>query len=709
VLIIDDEPDIHAVVKMCVKNEKVNGAPIEVLTANSKQSALSLIHQFEHEIALIFLDVIMETDNAGFEFLAELRTSGIYPQPQVILLTGQAGLGSERNVSKQHEINAYLSKTDMNPYRIVSLLNTCIRNFETIKQLEKATLELKVSQQQQAESHHYIKSILNALSDALIVVNDEGSILSVNPAVKSIFGYDDNELIGKPIEVLMPEPFASKHSQYMEQYAQTGKSHIMGRSRELPAVNKFGKTFPMELTLTEVNTEQGQLYIGLIRNISERIEAQQEIYQLAYFDNVTNLPNLDNFYKHLTKDIEQKKPTNDFITLALVDLSGFYRINQAYGHDVGDQILSLLVDRMEWAIPKYGKLFRAEGTDFIVQLKSKLASVDELQKEITDVAKNLHETINQDIYLGPIQHNILAHIGILIAAANDIVTTKVLHQLEFATTRSKLINETRYEFYQSELEQESMQRFKLEQEMAKAIEKDEFTLFMQPQFNKDRKLICSEALIRWNSSELGFISPADFIPIAEETGLIVRIGRWVLNQVCQYLAELNAQQISTSIAINLSARELLQPDFVDTVINTINQHNIEPKQITLEVTESVFATDIETVIDAMKQLHRFGLRFSIDDFGTGYSSLSYLRRLPINELKIDKSFIDDITDSNSHAPLVETIIKMAKSFNLQIVAEGVELDCQMDYLCQYDNMLIQGYLLSKPLPHPDWHQFLVGN
>lgn len=137
VLIIDDEPDIHAVVKMCVKNEKVNGAPIEVLTANSKQSALSLIHQFEQEIALIFLDVIMETDNAGFEFLAELRTSDIYPQPQVILLTGQAGLGSERDVSKQHEINAYLSKTDMNPYRIVSLLNTCIRNFETIKQLDK--------------------------------------------------------------------------------------------------------------------------------------------------------------------------------------------------------------------------------------------------------------------------------------------------------------------------------------------------------------------------------------------------------------------------------------------------------------------------------------------------------------------------------------------------------------------------------------------
>ena len=213
-------------------------------------------------------------------------------------------------------------------------------------------------------------------------------------------------------------------------------------------------------------------------------------------------------------------------------------------------------------------------------------------------------------------------------------------------------------------------------------------------------------MIRWNSEKLGFIPPDKFIHIAEDSGLIVPIGRWILKQVCLLIAETRAKGHKTNIAINVSAREILQPDFVDVVKASIKEHEIPANSLTLEVTESVFATDIETVIASMTTLSKLGVRFSIDDFGTGYSSLSYLKRLPINELKIDKSFIDDVTNQESAVPLVDAIITMANSLGLDIVAEGVEYDYQFNYLAQQTSMLIQGYLFSRPLPIPDWRKFI---
>ena len=382
ILIVDDEPDIHAAIKMSIKHETVLGKPINILSAYSKQDASDLIKNFDGDICLILLDVIMETDEAGFELLAEIRESDLHTQPQVVMVTGQAGLSSERDAARRHEINAYLPKSDLNPYRLVSILNTSIRNYVTIQKLEVTTDKLMEVQSRQEETSAYIKSILDSISDALVVVNSRGVIVTINSAVTTMFGYTRNELMGKKVELLMPEPYASRHDQYLHSHKVHGNYNIIGKGRELPAKKKNGHTFPMELTLTEFNNKGEMLYIGLIRNISERIEAQKEIYQLAYFDPVTALPNMTNFYKELTRKSDTLLE-QDLVSLALVDLSGFYRINQAYGHDVGDQVLTLLVDRMEWVLPKHCNLYRSEGTDFLVELntnsRDKNAIIDEFK------------------------------------------------------------------------------------------------------------------------------------------------------------------------------------------------------------------------------------------------------------------------------------------------------------------------------------------
>lgn len=705
VLIVDDEPDIHAAIKMSIKHETVLGCPLNILSAHSKAEAMSLMKSFDGEISLIFLDVIMETENAGFELLAEIRQSNDFPQPQVAMVTGQAGLTSELDATRTYEINAYLPKSDLTPYRLINILNTLIRSYVTIQQLEETTVQLREAQARQEESSAYTKSILNSISDALVVVNHKGLIVTTNSAVTTIFGYTKNELIGQKVEILMPEPYASRHDQYMFNHRTHGTYNIIGKGRELPAKKKNGQTFPMELTLTEFNNQGEILYIGLIRNISERIEAQKEIYHLAYFDAVTNLPNLTNFHKELTRKTKTLAE-DDLVALALVDLSGFYRINQAYGHDVGDQVLTLLVDRMEWVLPKSCNLYRSEGTDFLIELNSINRDREYLLNEFRTMANELLEAIAQDITLGTSNHQITANIGILIRPVDKIVQAKVLHQLEFATLQAKKVSNEHVSVYDAETEQEDTNKYLLEQELSKAIERNEFSLHLQPQFNSNKNIVCSEALLRWNSKNIGFVAPDRFISIAEDSGLIVPIGRWILNQVCTLISDSRNKGFNTNIAINVSAREILQPDFVEMVIACINKHAVPPQSLTLEITESVFATDIETVIKSMTELSDFGIRFSIDDFGTGYSSLSYLKRLPINELKIDKSFIDDVADSDTAVPLVDAIITMASSLGLDIVAEGVEHDYQFDYLKAKARMLIQGYLFSRPLPVSDWYDFI---
>lgn len=703
ILVVDDVPDFHAVINMSLQNETVFGIPVNIVSAFSKQEALKTITEYDGEFALIFLDVFMESASAGFEFLAELRSFKLPTQPQVALITGQADFNYELEAVRKHEINAYVVKNDLTPSRLSSLLNTSIRNFLTIKNLESTKKKLQSAQIQQQDTNAYIRRIIDSLSDGLIVINQQGLIVSCNNTVSEMFGYNETELLHERIEKLMPAELAKNIQSDLAALNKSDANNSQSIHRELVGIASDGRAIPVEINVSTMISQGETLLIVLVRNISKRIETQKEMYRLAYSDKVTNLPNLTSFYNDLANSLNEP---SHLMAFALVDLSGFYRINQAFGHDVGDQLLTLLVDRMSWALPTNTVLHRAVGTDFLIRLKSDKSAALDIVNEFKSIVRNLLMTIQQDITIGPSTHQISANIGIMVRNSNDIEQSKILHQLEFTAQQAKKIKHDQISVYNSSLEQADTNKFFLEHELSKAIDRGELSIQLQPQFNKKKFIVCSEALIRWNSSTLGFIPPDKFIPVAEESGLIIKIGRWVLESVCSLIANTRKLGYKTNIAINLSARELLQPDFVEYVVSTVQQYQIPANALTIEITESVFATDIESVIANMNELADFGVRFSIDDFGTGYSSLSYLKRLPINELKIDKSFVDDITDPDIVVPLVDAIITMAKSFDLDIVAEGVEEECQFDYLMMEDSLIIQGYLFSRPLAIDDWYKLI---
>ena len=820
IAIVDDEPDLHAVIKLSLKYQTLDEHSLVIHSAYNKSQAVELIEK-NPQIGLIFLDVVMESENAGFEFLTQLRQMPLSVQPQVILLTGQPGRLTETEATNQYDINAYLSKPDLSADKLGCMLTTGFRAHQSILQLETLHHKLAVSKEQQLESikllnetetiaqvagwvlnikteqikftaghkrmlddcfnessdpghdelkrqiieafqhaqvsNHqeldaqietgsgrhirikanniqapdsnqvygaiqdvskyvellnkqssatsFLNNTLNALTDALVVTDVEGKIITCNPATCSIFGYLEHELIGLPVGMLIPEVQTLTADTCVNMSDTEGRTGILRRDRTLPAKKKDGTSFPIEITISHFQYNGKQRYIGVMRNVSEKQKAENKIYRLAYTDSVTNLPNLSKFNEHLSQIITQQ-PQPNYLALMLIDLSGFYRINQAFGHDVGDQLLVLLADRINWVLPNEFNLFRAEGTDFLICCESNLQSQSEVELQLVQLSKQIFKILQQDIYLSLANHQINAHIGLLSRAIEQVEQSKLLHQLEIASHRAKSYGRNKYCIYDQELEQEYTRTYLLEQALAKAVENNELELYLQPQFNQQQVLICSEALVRWNSKKFGRVSPVNFIPLAEETGLIVNIGRWIFTTVCDYLAQSQASGLPANIAVNISAREILQPDFVDFVLTTLKQYKVSGQHITLELTESTLATDIEQVVENMKRLSQYHIRFSIDDFGTGYSSLSYLQKLPLHELKIDKSFIDDITDDLTPVPIVDTIVTMAKSLKLDLVAEGVEFPYQKQYLSRFDNVLLQGYLHCKPLPYYEWLSFL---
>ncbi len=820
IAIIDDEPDLHSAIKLSLKNEVILGHQLIFHSASSAKEGVALLTS-NSNIALVLLDMVMETDTAGFDFLNQLNQLRREHQPQVVLLSGQA---ADPQITSSLEINAYLTKAELTTHKLKAVLTTCLRSFCTINKLKGLTQELSASQQnqnqtinllketenlaqvagwtlnleqrcvqftdgaeailascfdkhtknarqklqeyiieafelseianedvidvqvetenrsylriraekdqsfadtellygavqnvtsymdllqKQANATSFLTNTLNSLSDALVVIDSDGYIISANPATLSLFDYAEEELLGSKVEVLMPEPYASRHKHYLNNHLRNAGKTVFGQSRPLPAKRKDGSTFPMELTLTEFSNSNGKRFIGVMRDMTQQRVNEKKIYDLAYKDKVTGLPNLAKFFEAIELEVERTLPLGVAVPLMLVDISGFYRINQAYGHDIGDQLLILLSDRIQWQLPDNAILYRSEGTDFIIHYKGNETDHEGLKLQLKELSERVFSAVAEEIYISYGTHKLSANIGISIQNAEHLDAAKIIHQLEIAAHKSKGFGRNQSFFYDNTLEREYARTFVLEQELSKAIERNELSLLLQPQYNKRHVMVCSEALLRWNNEKLGFISPAEFIPVAEESGLIVNIGRWVFNQACKYIAQSHQAGYATNIAVNVSAKEILQADFVNFVLGAITSHEVPASSITIEITESTLATDIEQVIENMKLLSGWGIRFSIDDFGTGYSSLSYLQRLPLDELKIDKAFIDDIVSVDCHVPIVDTIITMAKSLKLHLVAEGVEHEYQREYLNRTGSLLIQGYLYSKPLPYDDWLALLA--
>lgn len=549
-----------------------------------------------------------------------------------------------------------------------------------------------------------IQSILNNINDAVFSIDTKGTITHCNDIALKMFGYTRSELIAQPVEILMPEPYASNHAFYMRNYMETGVGKIIGVGRQLPAKRKNGDIFQMELSLSESSDQGERGFIGVIRDISERIEAQDTIYNLAYTDSVTRLRNQQWFYQRFKDLMLRASLKQEYIHILLLDIDNMAQINTRFGFGNGNYAIRKVAEQLLFVIGHDYEIFKYGGDSFVVLSKKTYRKEDLHKFDASLVESALLSPRHFDIVINSVKWSLTASLGSAIFNPQGQSFESIINVIEQAVKRAKRsapfglchISEDGFKEFDRYLDIKS----KLEQ----AIESDELSIVLQPQVTHDGTVSSFEALVRWYSKELGPVSPSEFIPIAEESYAICEIGDIVLRKTLNVISNFVKRGLNTSIAINISARQIVMPDFINSLLSRVNQYGIPPHMLMLELTETALVVDIELVKETMLELANFGFRFSIDDFGTGYSSLAYLKVLPISELKIDKYFVDDIGKDfdGKAAQIVDAIIEMAKALNVTCIAEGVESEAQLKYLIGKGCEKFQGYYFSKPEPEAHW-------
>ena len=549
-----------------------------------------------------------------------------------------------------------------------------------------------------------IQSILNNINDAVFSIDVKGTITHCNDIALKTFGYTRSELIAQSVEILMPEPYASNHAFYMRNYMETGVGKIIGVGRQLPAKRKNGDIFQMELSLSESFDQGERGFIGVIRDISERIEAQDTIYNLAYTDSVTRLRNQQWFHQRFKDLMLRASLKQEYIHILLLDIDNMAQINTRFGFGNGNYAIRKIAEQLLFVIGHDYEIFKYGGDSFVVLSKKTYIKEDLHKFDANLVESALLSPRHFDIVINSVKWSLTASLGSAIFNPQGQSFESIINVIEQAVKRAKRsapfglchISEDGFKEFDRYLDIKS----KLEQ----AIECDELSIVLQPQVTHDGTVSSFEALVRWYSKELGPVSPSEFIPIAEESYAICEIGDIVLRKTLSVISNFVKSGLNTSIAINISARQIVVPDFINSLLSRVNQYGIPPHMLMLELTETALVVDIELVKETMLELARFGFRFSIDDFGTGYSSLAYLKVLPISELKIDKYFVDDIGKDfdGKAAQIVDAIIEMAKALNVTCIAEGVESEEQLKYLIGKGCEKFQGYYFSRPEPEAHW-------
>ena len=449
--------------------------------------------------------------------------------------------------------------------------------------------------------------------------------------------------------------------------------------------------------------------IAFVEDITDRRRSEEEIRNLAYFDPLTRLPNRRLMLDRLGHAMTAGNRSREFGALMILDLDHFKSINDTQGHDVGDRMLLEVAQRVTACVRQGDTVSRLGGDEFVILLEALGEAEQVAATNAEKIADKIRLAINLPYQLGGSEAEYFntTSIGLTLFCGQGDAAETLLKQADLALYQAKGAGRNAVRFFNPAMQLAIETRTTLAGALRRGLDKGEFRLHYQPQVDRDGRLIGAEALIRWLSADQGLISPAQFIPLAEESGLILLMGQWVLDTACAQL-RVWSKDIHTRdlrLSVNVSARQFHQTDFVKHVRQSLLASGAEPARLKLELTESVVLDNVDVVVSRMRQMNALGVGFALDDFGIGYSSLSYLKRLPLDQVKIDQSFIRDIPGDPNDAAIVRAILAMSHSLGLDVIAEGVETEEQRDFLAQHDCQGYQGYLFSKPLPIEDFEQF----
>ena len=559
--------------------------------------------------------------------------------------------------------------------------------------LRDVTVEKKLQNQLQLQS-----DILQQIHDSVIVTDLKGTIVEWNNGATRIFGYTKEEALGRNISFLTPKEVEDESKEMFEELYKEGSAE-----GEFERITKDKRRIFIFLKVSFLRDEQGEItnIIGYSHDITDKKEAQQELEQQqellfyqARHDPLTNLPNRLLFEDRLTVAIEHAHRVQNHLALLFIDLDYFKEINDSLGHKIGDEVLKEISKRLLGIIRKEDTLARLGGDEFTVIMQNLKDPQD-----ASILATKIIEEIKKPI---PIEKHTLylsSSIGISLYPENGLGIDELLKNADAAMYRAKSQGRSTFEFYSVEMTEKAFEKVLMEAGIREGVERDEFVVFFQPQVDaRDERQLGMEALVRWEHPQMGLVSPVKFIPLAEATGLVVEIDRIVMRKAIQQIVQWYKESLNPGyVSLNLSVRHLRKADFLEFFIELLRESGCRYEWVELEVTESQIMQNPEESIKVLEALHNLGIRLSIDDFGTGYSSLSYLKRLPIDKLKIDRSFIKDIPQDKEDEAITKAIIALADTLNLDLIAEGADAKEQIDFLLQNGCHKIQGFYYSKPL------------
>jgi diguanylate cyclase (GGDEF)-like protein/PAS domain S-box-containing protein len=555
-----------------------------------------------------------------------------------------------------------------------------------------------ITERKQIEIDLRISSTAFELHESLMITDANRVILRVNQTFTKDTGYTAEEVVGKTPRLLRSGRHKADFYHAMwETIHQTGtwQGEIWDR-------RKNGEIYPKWLTITAVKGADGIVtnYVGSHIDITERKAAEEKIQYLGFYDALTRLPNRRLLMDRFQQALASSARSGSEGALLLIDLDNFKTLNDTLGHQIGDLLLQQAAQRLESCVREGDTVARLGGDEFVVMLENLSEHALEAAAQTESIGEKILAILSQPYQLDIYEHQCTSSIGATLFNDHQQATDELLKQADIAMYQAKKAGRNTLRFFDPQMQASITARVSLEGELRKALEKQQFHLYYQIQVDSSSRSLGAEVLIRWIHPERGMVSPAQFIPLAEETGLILPIGRWVLETACTQIKawEQDALTRDLVLAVNVSAKQFHQADFVAQVQAVVHSHAINPMLLKLELTEGMLLENIEDTIATMNALKEIGIKFSLDDFGTGYSSLQYLKRLPLDQLKIDQSFVRDIATDISDMAIVRTIIAMAQSLDMDVIAEGVETEENRQFLLNNGCTHYQGYLFGKPVP-----------
>ncbi|WP_420231331.1 EAL domain-containing protein [Pseudomonas sp. ABY48] len=568
-----------------------------------------------------------------------------------------------------------------------------VTTLRDITQQQRSEAALKASEEKFAKAFH-------SSPDAITITElESGRYLEVNDGFCRLTGYRADEVIGHTVYEV------GIWAEEKQRAALLAELQLKGRvvHQEMLGRNKRGEILTVEVSVEPITLNETACLLLTARDVSLLRNAEAQIRHLAYHDSLTNLPNRALLMDRLSQQIALLKRHNLRGALLFLDLDHFKHINDSLGHPVGDTVLKIITARLEASVRLEDTVARLGGDEFVVLLSGLEGSRSEVSKQVQTLANTLRELLSEPMFLDGQRLQVTPSIGIALIPDHGSTPTDLLKRADIALYRAKDSGRNTSQMFHATMQKTASERLRMETDLRLALARGEFSVHFQPQVDaRDNRIIGAEALVRWHHPDLGAQSPNEFIKVLEDSGLILEVGTWILDEACdgfkQLIAKGKIDPRQFSLCVNISPRQFRQSDFVERIENSLVTHGLPFSLLKLEITEGIVIQNLDDTIAKMRRLKKLGVSFAMDDFGTGYSSLTYLKRLPVDTLKIDQSFVRDATSDPNDAEIIRAIVAMARSLNLVMIAEGVETLEQLQFLQGLDCHLYQGYLHSRPLP-----------